>query len=105
MVYGGWFLNIRKETVLLFLLFIFITSPKTKLQAQDKSTKLQHQGIIFFVKKNTKNTRATPEVTMPIFFFLHSGNTNATKFCICAQDDYTSLYKKFCMNSTSFKRV
>ncbi len=41
-VYGGWFLNIREETVLLFSLFIFITSPKTKIQAQDGSNQLQH---------------------------------------------------------------
>ncbi len=47
--------------------------------------------------------RGTPEVTTPIFS--HSGNTNAMKFSICAQDSYTDSYKKFRMNSMSFTYI
>ncbi len=38
---------------------------------------------------------------MPIFFS-HSGNTDTTKFCTCAQDSYTSSCRKFRVNSTRF---
>ncbi len=38
-------------------------------------------------------------------FFLHFGNTYVAKFCTCAQDSYTCLYKKFRVNSMSFIRV
>ncbi len=43
--------------------------------------------------------KGTSIVTTPIFF-LHSGNTDATKFCTCTQDSYISSYKKFQVNST-----
>ncbi len=39
------------------------------------------------------NFCGTPEVTTPIFFS-HSGNTDATKFCTCAQNSYVfGLYQ------------
>ncbi len=55
-------------------------------------------------KKFYKYEGGTAEVTTPIFFS-HIGNTDVTKFCTCARDSYTSSYKKFRVNSTSFIHV
>ncbi len=50
---------------------------------------------------NNLYTRNSPEVPNNTFF----SRTLATQFCMCAQDSYTSLYKRFRVNSTSFIRV
>ncbi len=59
--------------------------------------KIFKSGKIFL---KFENTRGTLKGTTPTFF-LHSGNTDTTKFCACAQDSYNSSHKKFQVNSTS----